>query len=140
MLLYLQASAFLLIFKLLLAGKDATSYLLKDKKAEGELTNKRVNRWHRDGAAIDLLYTYSVSNDFGNDWWQIFLISLLLRLSVYDLAFNYWAKLGMGYIGGTAGTDKLFRKIFGDDGAVTKSIFFFAIFILFMLSKIIFHF
>lgn len=140
MLLYLQALLFLLIFKLLLAGKDATSYLLKDKKAQGEITTKRVNRWHRDGAIIDFLYTLALSNDFKDDWWQIFIISLLLRLSVYDLAFNHWAKLDIGYIGGTAGTDKFFVKIFDEDGAVTKSIFFFAIFILFMLSKTIFHF
>lgn len=140
MLLILKASALLLIFKLLLAGKDATSYLLKDKNAEGELTAKRIDRWHRDGVIIDFLYTLAVSDTFGNNWWQIFLISFLLRISIYDLAFNYWAKLEIGYVGGTARTDKVFVKIFDKDGAVTKSIFFFALFILFLISKTIFHF
>ena len=139
MLLFLKASALLLIFKCLLAGKDSTSYLLKDKNAKGELTEKRINRWHRDGVAIDFLYTLSVSEGFGNNWWQIFVISLLLRLSVYDIAFNHWAKLDVCYIGGTAWTDKLFRKIFDEDGAIIKSLVFFSILILFMLSKVIFH-
>lgn len=137
--IFIVATLFLLIFKLLLAGKDATSYLLKDKNVEGSLTDKRIDRWHRDGVLIDILNTVAVSDTFGGQWWQIFVISLLLRLSVYDLAFNHWSKLSLTYLGGSALSDRIFCAIFGKNGAIQKSIVFFILLVLFIISKSVFN-
>jgi len=53
----LLAEVLLIIAILFLAGKDASSYLLKDKDNNGdELTLKRIQRWHRDGIVLYLLY------------------------------------------------------------------------------------
>jgi hypothetical protein len=134
------AILYLLIFKLFLAGKDASSYLLKDKSASGHLTNYRIKRWHRDGVAIDVMNTLSVAYIFGPAWWQVILISLLLRLAVFDLAFNKWAFLNINYLGSTAWADKLFVKIFGINGAIKKSLFFAITIVLYCIAKIIFKF
>lgn len=138
--MFVVALVFMLVFKLFLAGKDASSYLLKDKNATGVLTEKRIQRWHRDGVAIDAMNTAAVAYIFGPVWWQVILVSLLIRLAIYDLAFNHWAGLNTHYLGSTAWVDKQFVKIFGINGAIKKSLFFVAVLIAFCITKIIFKF
>lgn len=118
---------YILVCILFLAGKDASSYKLKDKNNIGPLTDKRIKRWHRDGVALWLLIT--LAPVYYQHLYWIMLYSLLIRLSVFDLAFNYWAGLPYKYLGSTALADKLFSKIFGLQGAVKKSLFFLAILI-----------
>lgn len=134
------AIIYLLIFKLFLAGKDASSYQLKDKSAYGELTTTRIKRWHRDGVALDVLGTLPFAYILGPAWWQVILISLLLRLSVFDIAFNKWASLNIHYLGSTAWADRLFVKVFGINGAIKKSLFFAITIILYCIAKIVFNF
>lgn len=131
---------YLLIVKLFLAGKDASSYLLKDKSATGDITNNRIKRWHRDGVALDVLTTIPVAYIAGHNWWQVVLSSLLLRLGVFDVAFNLWGGLSATFLGSTASTDKFFAKIFGINGAIKKSLFFIAFIIILDVLKLIFHF
>lgn len=107
---FIIATVFLIIAKLFLAGKDSSSYLLKDKNATGSLVNKRIQRWHRNGAALDVIITAPVSLLFKENWWQIWIISGLLRLSLYDLAFNYWSKLNIHFLGSTAWFDQQMQK------------------------------
>lgn len=113
--------AILIIYKLFLAGKDSSSYLLRDKANVTDITLNRIKRWHRDGVILDLLFTGALVPTFG--WWVI-LQSLLVRLSVFDVAFNHWSGLNINYLGSTAATDKFFVKIFGINGAVKKSLIF----------------
>jgi hypothetical protein len=127
--------AILLIYKLFLAGKDASSYLLKDKNATGEIITKRIQRWHRDGIAIDLIFTLVLA--WAVHDWNVIIQSLLVRLAVFDLAFNYWSSLNIHYLGSTALADRIFIKIFGINGAVTKSICFLAALIVWGLIKLI---
>jgi hypothetical protein len=119
---------FLLVAILLLAGKDATSYLLKDKNSPyNQLEKTRIQRWHRDGTALWLLFTGSITyNSFllHQTWYLIPIYSTLLRLTIYDLAFNKWASLSYTYLGSTAWADKVFVKLFGSQGAVKKAITF----------------
>lgn len=141
MLGFLIASIFLLAFKLFLAGKDASSYLLRDKNpSDIALAEERIFRWHRDGVILDLLNTFGIAYIFGDDWWQIIFISVLLRLSVFDLAFNFWAGLSVTYLGSTAYFDRLFIKVFGKNGAVKKSISFFCVLLVFFFLKSAFKF
>lgn len=123
--MFLITIIILLIFKLFLAGKDATSYLLKEKHEENILTVKRINRWHRDGVALDLLFTIVLAWA-SDDWFQTIGQSIIIRAAIFDLAFNYWAQLNIHYLGSTALWDKLFIKIFGINGAVQKAIVFLA--------------
>jgi hypothetical protein len=132
--MFLITATILLIFKLFLAGKDATSYLLKDK-IDNELTFKRIKRWHRDGAILDFLFTAVLAWASGSIL-ECFIQSFLIRLAIYDLAFNYWAGLNIHYLGSTSAVDRIFVKIFGVNGAVQKSLAFLAVLILWGLIRI----
>jgi hypothetical protein len=120
--MFILTAAILLISKLLLAGKDAVSYLLDEDK---DNIVKLTNRWHQIGAAVDVILTGLLMWASGN-YYEVAFQSLLIRLAVYDLAFNYFAKLDIHHIGTTAISDKIFAKIFGSKGAVKKSLFFLA--------------
>lgn len=116
------AQAYLMICILFLAGKDATSYRLKDhNRSAGSLQSNRIKRWHRDGVALWVLVTLPVAY-FVSGW--LLLYSVLIRGAVFDLGFNKWAGLQTTYLGGSAFWDKFFVKIFGQHGAVWKSIAF----------------
>lgn len=126
---FLVSEIYLLVMILFLAGKDATSDRMKDKNAPAsELRYKRISRWHRDGVALWLLATLPVF--YHTSWWLL-LISILLRLSVYDVSFNKWAGLPVGHLGGTSFWDRFFVRIFGAQGADTKAVTFTLIWVVF---------
>lgn len=114
---------YLVACTLFLAGKDASSHLLKAKN-DDTLTLNRIKRWHRDGVAMYLLYIAPCIVLAGDRWYWIVAAALLIRAAIFDLAFNIWASLPENYLGGTAWFDKLFLKIFGLHGASKKSLFF----------------
>ncbi len=115
----------LLIFKLFLAGKDATSYKLRgrDTWVAGRVSTNRIKRWHRDGVALDAILTGVLMWATGL-YIVVPIQSLLARLAIYDLAFNHWADLNIHYLGSTSWVDKQFIKILGTNGAVIKSAVF----------------
>jgi hypothetical protein len=124
------AQIYVLICLLFLAGKDATSYKLMEKDDPlTELKRKRVRRWHRDGVALNALVIVPIVYLRPELSW-ILLYALLLRLAIFDLAFNYWAGLNIRFLGSTAWADQIFSKIFGQYGAVKKSVFFLALLVL----------
>jgi hypothetical protein len=127
------AEIYLLIATLFLAGKDASSYLLKSRE-DGPLTRDRVRRWHRDGVALFLLYIIGAATTlfFYGDFklWLVVIYSVLIRLSAFDLAFNYWAGLDIKFLGSTSNVDKFFVKILGKYGAIKKSTIFLIILII----------
>lgn len=127
---------YLYFFTAILAGKDASSYLLKDKNASDPLTLKRISRWHRDGTTIFIFNLIPIIYAFPNLWWSIIVVAILIRISAYDILFNDYADLDVNYIGTTAKSDKIFAKIFGQEGAVTKSICFLVVLIIFLILKI----
>jgi hypothetical protein len=126
---------FFLITQLVLAGKDATSFRMKNA-AMDPLTMIRLNRWHRDGIILAILYLLpclwlGYSN---GEWKSVGLISsgaILIRLTVYDIAFNKYAGLELYYFGSTPKADGIFAKIFGYQGAVRKSLAFGILLIIF---------
>lgn len=111
---------------MLLAGKDASSYLLKDKTSHTSLAVRRIQRWHRDGVFLYILYILPILSLHLELYWiiNIFICAILIRLSVFDLAFNYWAELNIRYLGSTSYIDKIFSRILGNNGALYKSLFF----------------
>jgi len=123
----LLAEVFLIIAILYLAGKDATSYLLKSK-VDNDLTNIRVKRWHRDGVILYLLYIIPLV--FLVKYWLILVYALLISLAIFDIAFNYWAGLNPRFLGSTSKIDQFFVKIFGQEGAIKKSAIFLIILLL----------
>lgn len=52
----IEFQLFMLVAVLFLAGKDSTSHRLKDKK-DNDLTEVRIQRFHRDGAILNFLFT-----------------------------------------------------------------------------------
>lgn len=128
--LMILAEIYVLVCILFLAGKDASSYLLKDKnRPANSLDKKRIERWHRDGVALNMLVIVPIVY-LRPELWMIIIYTLLLRLAVFDIAFNKWASLDYRFLGSTAWSDKIMAKIFGNYGAVKKSIFFLTILIL----------
>ena len=130
-----------------LGGKDASSYLLKDK-TDNALTSGRIKRWHRDGAFLMIMGTAATFVRFSGwfyliiepFWWQSVILAITLRVSLFDLAFNHWANLNIHYLGGTAWADRQFTKIFGVNGAVTKAFAFGALIPIFFILKAILRF
>jgi hypothetical protein len=112
--------AYLLTCCLFLAGKDADSYQLKDKK-DNDLSAGRVKRWHRDGFILYVLFIIPLAVWDNMDNWKILIAAGLIRLAFFDLAFNHWASLPTTYLGSTAWADKQFVKIFGINGAIKKA-------------------
>lgn len=122
------AQVILVIATLILAGKDASSYLLKDKNPQDQvLTIKRINRWHRDGIFLYALYILVLA--FQVNWWHLCIYATLIRLATFDLAFNFWAGLDFKFLGSTSKVDQFFSKIFGKYGALNKSLIFLVILI-----------
>ena len=119
-----------IICTLLLAGKDADSYLLKNNLSD-KLTLNRVSRWHRDGFFLALAIVILCVMVRLDRWWVIISTCILIRLSFFDIFYNRWSGLGIDYIGNTAWTDQQLRKIFGSNGAVLKSITFFILLLIF---------
>jgi hypothetical protein len=134
--MFVLNATILIIFKLALAWKDAMSFLTKSKKDEPN-TKKWLEQWHAAGATLDLFSTLLLAWA-SNNWVEVPIQSFLIRLAMYDLSFNYLAKLDLHHIGTTAITDKFFSKIFGSKGAVKKSLVFASILILWGLIKWIF--
>lgn len=127
--LIILAQIYVFICILFLAGKDATSYLLKNRDISGSLIDSRIHRWHRDGVALNILIITPIVYLRPELSW-IILYTLLIRLCIFDLAFNKWSGLNYKYLGSTAWSDKLMIKVFGENGAIKKSIFFFVLLVL----------
>lgn len=125
----LVAQIYVFICTLLLAHKDAMSYLLKDKNSP-DTTEKLsiISKWHRDGVLMNILFVLPVFVLSPALSW-IILYAILIRLAIFSVAFNYWAKLNYKFLGTTAITDKLLRKYFGEQGALKSSLFFLTILI-----------
>ena len=130
------AQLYIIVCTLFLAGHDSTSYLLKSGGTNiGPLLFKRIRRWHRDGSIIFFLCCLPLVYFIG---WQIIIAALLIRLSLFDLAFNAWSGLPIETIGTTAFTDRLFAKIFGNSGALKKSLLFLIVLIILnILNKLL---
>lgn len=109
-------------------GKDASSYLLKDARL-GLFTLTRISRWHRDGVILALLsfLPCAVACFLKSGWAGLGLISacaFLIRMSFYDISFNKWSNLQLGYFGTTPKADSIFISVFGINGAVRKALVF----------------
>jgi hypothetical protein len=124
------AQIYVLICILFLAGKDASSYLLKDKISPvTDLTLKRIQRWHRDGVALNALVIVPIVY-LRPELYMIIPYTVLIRLAVFDIAFNKWSGLDYRYLGSTAWADRFFSNIFGKYGAVKKSLAFLVVLII----------
>lgn len=109
-------------------GKDATSYRMKDKQMD-PLTTNRLKRWHRDGVIQAFLsfLPCAFACFLKGGWPGLGLISacvFLIRMSFYDISFNKWAGLDLGFFGTTPKSDALFIWAFGTNGAVRKALAF----------------
>ncbi len=120
------AQIYLIICTLFLAGKDASSYLLKNKIGDS-LTLNRIKRWHRDGVILNILFILPLLFLVNL---EILVFALLIRLSVFDLAFNKWSGLDIKFLGSTSKVDQFFVWMFGEYGAIRKSLGFLLILIL----------
>ena len=120
----------MLAFILILAGQNAVSFLLMDKSPANDLKYKRLDQWHRDNVLLNVVAIVPfLMLDLKHVHLYI-LYALVLRVALFDVLFNYLARLKYTYIGETAKVDKIFRKVFGAQGAVKKAIVFILVLVL----------
>ena len=118
-----------------LAKKDADSYNLEYHNSDSSTLSK-IKIWHRDGAILYVLIVVGITINT-RFYWEIPILSVLIRASIYNLVFNNYAGLSMTYFGGTSFFDKLSKKIFGVQGAIKQSLVFLVITIAFIVLKVI---
>ena len=123
------------IFCGLLAGKDATSYLMKSNNSTSDINLIRIKRWHRDGMLIHAIFI-AIMTWASHAYIETPIQQLLIRLAIFDILFNKYANLDIHYLGSTAWFDKLFVKIFGVNGAIEKSAVFLILLILWGIVKL----
>ena len=139
MITFLLIILYVIFCTFFLAKKDAESYRLKSS-VTSPLVLKIIKRWHADGVVLAVLINTPLFFDHAKLWWQIIIINILIRLSEFDLTFNYYALLPTTELGSTASVDIFFSKIFGKQGALKKSITFFVLLCIFVLLKLYFKF
>jgi hypothetical protein len=139
MAIFIAIQLYLLLVGFFLAKKDAESYLMKDNISTPTILSI-IKRWHTDGVILAILINIPLLYDFHSIWWQLVVVNVFLRLAEFDLVFNKYANLSLTFLGSTATLDKIFSKIFGQNGAVIKSFVFFIALIAFNFAKIIFKF
>ena len=121
------------IFTAVLAAKDGFSYLLIDRRTGNE---DIIKKWHITGAILYVIFLLFLAFSF-KDFYVVILAGII-RLAFYDVVFNKVAKLNKRYIGFTSPIDRIFRKMFGEDGALRKAtMFFFASLIYLTLKQIL---
>ena len=125
----------IIAIKFFLAKKDADSYNLESHSSDLAPVSK-INIWHSDGVILDFLITLglTISTTY---YWELPLLSLLVRAAIYNIVFNKYAGLSMTYLGGTATLDKISKSIFGIQGAVKQSLAFSIVTIAFIILKVI---
>jgi hypothetical protein len=139
MAIFIAIQLYLLLVGFFLAKKDAESYLMKDNISTPTILSI-IKRWHTDGVILAILINIPLLYDFHSIWWQLVVVNVFLRLAEFDLVFNKYANLSLTFLGSTATLDKIFSKIFGQNGAVIKSFVFFIALVVFNFAKIIFKF
>ena len=132
---FILISVVVIAIKFFLAKKDADSYNLEPHSSNLAPLSK-IKIWHTDGAILDILITLGITIST-TCYWEIPILSLLVRASIYDLVFNKYAGLSMTYFGGTSPFDKLSKKVFGVQGAIKQSLFFSILTIAFIVLKVI---
>lgn len=119
----IYAQLYCLLIALILGYRDGMSH-----QSNRILGSKQLTAWHFCGG---LLYTLFTGPLFFLAGWEIFIAALLIRLAVFDVAYNKAAGLKLAYMG--EGTEKIERvaiKVFGPNGAVKKMIVALAILII----------
>lgn len=114
------AQAVLLLLTLWLGARDGLTNKMYTvaKLPEVEL-NKMQDQWHRMGFEIYMLACVALVY-FTTYWLSV--ACLLIRFSFYNIAYNLFAGMPLGYIGKTAKTDKIVRSILGGNASVVMAI------------------
>ena len=120
--LMILAEIYVLVCTLFLARKDATIYRLMSRdQLNITLRLGEIERWYRDSVALNTLIIMPIVYLAPYLSW-IILYTVLIRLAIFDIAFNSWAKLDLKYLGSVTWTDKIFIKVFGKYGAIRKAV------------------
>lgn len=107
---------YLILFTIVAAWRDGITELLRSSTAgSAELIKNRLFWWHFTGgslyviAAIPLLWAV--------DWWRILFVAPIIRSIFFNPIRNIACQEPVWYVGHTAHTDIILRRISGENGA-----------------------
>jgi hypothetical protein len=118
----------MLLIAFALGARDGINYSIFKVPQQMEYLKLKgmLNAWHFCGGVIYLLACLPAIALVN---WLLVIPCLLVRVSIYDIAHNLFAKFPAGHLGTEAKSDKLFVKLFGKEGAIKKAVAFILILI-----------
>ena len=122
------------MFTLFFAGRDSVSISQKEKEFN-ELTKQRNKWWHTQGGILYAIFVLTVCCTvwyYDSVWFGLKLgvAAALTRVILFDPALNHWSGWSITHLGTTAAWDKIFKKLFGKEGAMKKTIAFFILLVI----------
>jgi hypothetical protein len=124
----LIAQGILILQSVILGCKDGATYKIFGRPIQDYSKVKEWLKWWHFYGAFDYILLLSVL--FFVVGWKILIAALLIRVSVFDLCYNWKSGLSHSHIGTEAVSDKIFAKIFGPNGARKKALVFLLVLII----------
>jgi hypothetical protein len=114
----IYAQLYLLLATVVMGARDGINYRVFGKPV-GIYANikKQLKWWHWLGG---INYVFVIAPVVWLLEWKIIIAAMLIRVAFYDVVYNKLAGMVSGHLGTEAGSDKLFARFFGKDGAVNK--------------------
>jgi len=118
----LYAQLYILFLAAVFGARDGINYSIYGvPKTDYKTLHASLKWWHFSGA---FLYGFAGGPLVMIISWKLIIALLLLRVSIFDIAYNHFAGLPLSHIGTEAFWDRVFRSIFGAKGGIIKAVCF----------------
>lgn len=107
---------YLALFTIVAAWRDGVTELLRNSTSgSAELIKKRLFWWHFTGGALYVIAAVPLL--LAVDWWRILIVAPIIRAILFNPIRNIACNEPVWYVGHTAYTDILLRRIAGQNSA-----------------------
>lgn len=107
---------YLILFTIVAAWRDGVTELLRSSTSgSAELIKNRLFWWHFTGGSLYLIAAIPLL--WAVDWWRILLVAPVIRSIFFNPIRNIACQEPVWYVGHTAHTDIILRRIAGENGA-----------------------
>lgn len=112
---------YLALFTIVSAWRDGVTELLRSSTSGSvDLIKKRLWWWHYTGGALYVISAIPLL--WVVDWWRILLVAPIIRAIIFNPIRNISCQEPVWYVGHTAHTDILLRRIAGQNGGWIMSL------------------
>jgi hypothetical protein len=106
---------YLAVFIIASAFHDGMAELLRSSTAGSpELIKSRNRWWHYAGSALYIIAAVPLLNEV--EWWRIIIVAPIIRAALFSPIRNIVCMEPVWYVGHSAHTDVLLRRIAGKNG------------------------